>query len=73
MAYTCEICGGTLKIAEDASVAKCEYCGAKQPVPEAVIEEKASFRSQGLCQHCGGTLKGLFTKKCTSCGKQKDY
>ena len=27
----------------------------------------------GLCQHCGGELKGLFSKKCGSCGKPKDY
>jgi len=25
-------------------------------------------RSQGLCQLCGGTLKGMFSKKCSSCG-----
>ena len=31
------------------------------------------YRSKGLCQHCGGELKGLFSKKCVSCGKPKDY
>ena len=30
-------------------------------------------RNIGVCQHCGGELKGLFTKKCVSCGKPKDY
>jgi alpha-tubulin suppressor-like RCC1 family protein len=30
-------------------------------------------RNAGLCQHCGGELKGLFSKKCVSCGKPKDY
>ena len=30
-------------------------------------------RSHGLCQHCGGELKGLFSKKCVSCGHPKDY
>ena len=30
-------------------------------------------RAAGRCQHCGGTLKGLFSKKCVDCGKQKDY
>ena len=34
---------------------------------------KADRRSQGVCQHCGGILKGLFSKTCTSCGKTKDY
>lgn len=33
----------------------------------------AQHRSAGLCQHCGGELKGFFTKKCVSCGKPKDY
>lgn len=31
------------------------------------------WRDAGLCQHCGGELKGLFSKKCVSCGKPKDY
>lgn len=30
-------------------------------------------KQQGLCQYCGGTFKGLFIKKCTTCGKAKDY
>lgn len=35
--------------------------------------KQASYRNKGLCQHCGGQLKGLFSKKCTACGKPKDY
>ena len=31
------------------------------------------YRSQGLCQHCGGELKGFLVKKCIKCGKLKDY
>ena len=30
-------------------------------------------RDAGLCQYCGGTFKGLFSKKCVSCGVRKDY
>lgn len=30
-------------------------------------------RTFTLCRHCGGKLKGLFHKKCTLCGKPKDY
>ena len=30
-------------------------------------------KQQGLCQYCGGSLKGLFIKKCSKCGKTKDY
>ena len=35
--------------------------------------ERQRRRDAGLCQHCGGTLKGLFSKKCISCGVRKDY
>ena len=40
---------------------------------QRIAEKKATYRSKGLCQHCGGTFKGLFTKKCSNCGKEKDY
>jgi len=36
-------------------------------------EEMRKRRNAGKCQHCGGDLKGLFSKKCVSCGKPKDY
>ena len=35
--------------------------------------EEERRRNTGLCQHCGGELKGFFTKKCVACGKPKDY
>lgn len=39
-----------------------------------IIEETISRRrSRNLCQYCGGTFKGLLTKKCSTCGKIKDY
>jgi len=31
------------------------------------------WKQQGRCQHCGGEFYGLFSKKCTKCGKPKDY
>ena len=40
---------------------------------ERIKAQKAQYRSQGLCQHCGGQLKGLLTKKCSNCGKPKNY
>ena len=36
-------------------------------------EIRGPWRRSGCCQYCGGQLKGLFTKKCTQCGKAKDY
>lgn len=34
---------------------------------------RASRRKAGVCQYCGGSFGGLFRKKCTQCGKPKDY
>lgn len=31
------------------------------------------WKGQGRCQYCGGIFKGLFTKKCSNCGRVKDY
>ena len=30
-------------------------------------------KANNRCQHCGGTFKGLFSSKCSNCGKPKDY
>lgn len=31
------------------------------------------YIEDGVCQHCGGRFKGMITKYCSNCGKQKDY
>lgn len=33
----------------------------------------AYYRNEGLCQHCGGTFSGIFSLRCSCCGKNKDY
>lgn len=38
-----------------------------------MLQRREQYRERGLCQHCGRSFKGLFTKKCTFCGKPKDY
>ena len=40
-----------------------------------LAEEKRAqqWKSQGKCQYCGGELKGLFSKRCSCCGRDKDY
>ncbi len=53
------------KIAEDRQ--------RKAEEERRIAEQQAQYRSQGLCQHCGGEFKGLFGKKCVKCGKPKDY
>ena len=39
----CKMCGGDLNIAENNSVAVCEYCGAQQTVPSADNEKKLTL------------------------------
>jgi len=34
---------------------------------------KEEYRKKGVCQHCGGSFKGIFTKICIDCGARKDY
>ena len=36
-------------------------------------ELKAERREKGVCQYCGGEFKGWLIKKCSACGKRKDY
>lgn len=31
------------------------------------------YRAIGVCKYCGGKFSGLFKKKCSLCGKEKDY
>lgn len=37
------------------------------------VLQKQSRREQGACQFCGGTFKGLFVRKCSVCGRRKNY
>lgn len=36
-------------------------------------EQKEMYRSQKLCQYCGGKFKGHIKKVCSKCGKEKNY
>ena len=40
---------------------------------EEAIAKKKKFKERGVCQYCGGNFKGILTKKCSVCGKPKDY
>ena len=46
------------------------YDNLKTENKEATTQK---WKIRGRCQHCGGELKGFFSKKCISCGKSKDY
>ena len=37
------------------------------------LNEKKYRKKNHLCQYCGSSFKGLFSKVCSNCGKPKDY
>lgn len=59
-----------LKKAQDALY---QVFGAKHPVSKKTADLFAILcTTYHLCPHCGGSLKGLFRKKCSLCGKSKE-
>ena len=41
--FKCKMCGGSLEIADDMSVAKCQYCGTKQTLPRLDDDRRANL------------------------------
>ena len=62
------------KEAEQRRIAE-RWCADREKELERDAREKQQniWRARGLCQHCGGEFKGLFIKKCSQCGTEKDY
>ena len=40
---------------------------------EIAERNRAIYKQSNRCQYCGGSFSGFFTKKCSVCGKPKDY
>ncbi len=57
------------KIAEIAEKKRVE---TERQVNE-LARKRTQYRSHGLCQHCGGIFNGFLVKKCSNCGRKKDY
>ena len=56
--FKCKMCGGTLKVEENAKVCECEFCGTKQTLPSENDE-----RVQGLYNRANVLrMKGEFDK-----------
>ena len=57
----------------NTGVAYPEESKQQPPIMKSKSDKTVSmmWEEQGLCNHCGGKLGGLFTKKCKSCGKVK--
>lgn len=76
-----ETFGAEREEAKQRLLQKAEEARKKQEEEKRIAREKkeeeeriaSQRRASGLCQHCGGELKGFFSKKCASCGKPKDY
>ena len=41
--FKCKMCGGTLDIKENETVATCEYCGTRQTIPRLDRERKIAL------------------------------
>ena len=59
-----------LRIARQKREEEARIAREKQQEEQRIRNQR---RNAGLCQHCGGELKGFFAKKCVSCGRPKDY
>ncbi len=53
------------------SVRPAMWCEINGLVNLSVMQKK--WKSDNLCQHCGGSFKGLIRKTCANCGEPKDY
>lgn len=42
-------------------------------VRAAYDKQANQWKAENVCRHCGGKFKGLFKKKCSNCGLEKDY
>ena len=41
--FNCKMCGGTLEIKQNATIATCDYCGTQQTLPKLTDEKRASL------------------------------
>lgn len=62
------------KIAEQAeqrrAVAEAAMAAQKEKNEKMIMNRRIK---EGRCKHCGSALKGFLFKKCSKCGKPKDY
>lgn len=63
----------TIPTWKDSRVLSERYRGFLSSHNKALEDIANQWKKQGLCQYCGGAFKGLFSKKCSKCGKAKDY
>lgn len=59
------------KLFSDIDTLVSERNAAKNMAQEKAMREQ--HMQDGVCQYCGGKFTGIFTKKCSQCGRKKDY
>lgn len=57
------------KVRKLEELQQAELTKAKQEAEK----QKMHYRQMNVCQYCGGSFIGLFSKKCKVCGRPKDY
>lgn len=73
-----EICGDQRlkidnKMYESFETWQKEFDEYKSQARTAIRNDKEKYKKSNLCQYCGGRFNGLFSKKCSQCGRIKDY
>ena len=68
--YSFDLLQGAYVECEEKSYA---YLYCKENGIRNSVDLSEYYKSIGACAHCGGRFSGLFKKKCSLCGKDKDY
>ena len=50
-----------------------KFVEEKQKQLNAIHNQRNQYQNQGVCQYCGSQFSGFIFKKCSNCGKPKDY
>ena len=52
--FKCKMCGGSIDVVNNKSVAECEYCGTKQTLPKMDDEKRINLynRANHFRQQC---------------------
>ena len=68
--YSFDLLQGAYVECEEKSYA---YLYCKENGIRNSVDISNYYKSNGVCAYCGGRFSGLFKKKCSLCGKEKDY
>ena len=66
---------GTVVAVGDNSYGQCKVSDWKlfKDIKTLDEDKKELWQGRGVCQYCGSKFEGVFKKRCTYCGRWKDY